>query len=119
MGGGLPEAMSERGCVHPPVTRRVFQYLAVPTDDRGLTEAAISGQANLRWAPQGRTKPHMDWAAYQNLLQLTGILTMAGIGSARRVWEHVDDFVKMTDTAQVELLPTKSKRLPSQRRRSC
>lgn len=82
----------------------MLQYLAVPTDDEGLAEAARSCESNLRWAPQDKGKAtRKDWQAYQNLLQLTGILTTAGLGNARKVWEHVVEFVEVADMAQAEL----------------
>lgn len=100
--------MSKHDVLRPPVTPRVFQYLAVPAGDRGLAEAASCCQANLRWAPQDRDKAtHKDWQAYQNLLQLTGIISTASLGNARKGWEHVVEFVEMNDMAQRELPPTK------------
>ena len=96
--------MAQSGGLEPPVTPRLFEYLAVPTGDRGLADAAISCQANLRWASQDSDRAtKRDWQAYQNLLQLAGILSTAGVKNARQVWEHVVEFVEANDMAQTEL----------------
>ena len=96
--------MAASGCAQQlPETPRLFQYLAVPTDDRGLAEAAKCCEANMKWAPQERDRAtRRDWQAYQNLLQLTGILSTAGVGNARQVWKHVVDFVEMNDMVECE-----------------
>ena len=100
--------MAESSGVHPPVTPRLFHYLAVPTDDQGLADAATMCHSNLRWDSQERDQAtHKDWHAYQNLLQLTGILSTAGVGNARKVWGHVSDFVRLRDTELVEAPPRK------------
>ena len=51
---------------------------------------------------------HKDWRAYQNLVELSGILKTAGIGNAGKVWEHVVEFVENSQMAQCELPPTKT-----------
>ena len=108
VGGGLPGPTSENSYQQPPETPRLFQYLAVPTEDRGLADSAITCQSNLRWsAPKNDRATYKDWQAYQNLLQLTGILSTAGIKNARQVWEHVASFVEEREMAQVELPPAK------------
>ena len=101
--------MFERSYLQPPVMPRAFQYLAVPTDDLGLADAAIKCQANLSWAPPDRDKTtYKDWQAYPNSLQLTGILSTAGIGDTRKLWEHIVTYVEERDMARVELLPTRA-----------
>ena len=102
--------MSDQSRAAPPVTPRVLTYLAVPTDDKGLAEAASSCEQNLRWAQQDEKATQKDWRAYQNLMQLTGILKTAGIKNACSVWEHVVEFVEMQELAQSELPPLKSQR---------
>ena len=87
----------------PPVTRTAFQYLAVPADDQGVANSAAASQQNLKWAcPKFDQTTHMDWRTYQNLLQLTGILSTARIGNAREVWENVVDFVENTSMAELQ-----------------
>ena len=98
--------MAETRSLQLPATPRVFQYLAVPTDDKGLAEAATACQHTLRWAPAERDKStQKDWHAYQNLLQLTGILSTAGIGNATKVWDSVVEFVETKDMVAVPLPP--------------
>ena len=102
-------AASDRAQQQPPVTPRLLQYLAVPTDDGGLADAARCCEGNLRWAPQERDRAtQKDWQAYQNLLQLTGILSTAGVTNARQVWKHVVDFVEMNEMAECEPPPAKA-----------
>ena len=88
----------------PPVTPRVFQYLAVPTDDKGVSDSAAASLQNIKWAcPKQDQTTHMEWRAYQNLLQLTGILSTARIGNAREVWENAVDFVENTSMAEIQI----------------
>ena len=109
LAGGISlRAMAETRSLQLPATPRVFQYLAVPTDDKGLAEAATACQHTLRWAPAERDKTtHKDWRAYQNLLQLTGILSTADIGNATKVWDSVVEFVENNEMASVPLPPPK------------
>ena len=100
--------MSECGYQQLPVTPRLFQYLAMPMDDGGLADAALNCQAKSRWDSPGRDKTtYKDWQAYQNLLQLTGIVSMAGVGSARKVWKHVVNDVEEREMAGSEFPPMK------------
>ena len=101
--------MSDSGSMQPPPTPRwVCSYMAVPTDDTGLSEAASCTENNLKWAAreQDKSAPN-NWRAYQNLVELSGILKTAGIGNAAKVWEHVVEFVENSQMAQCELPPTK------------
>ena len=87
----------------PPETPRVFQYLAVPTDDKGCGKTAAVVHQNLQWqAPEFDKSTQKDWRTYQNLLQLTGILSTARIGNARAVWENVVEFVENAEMAEVQ-----------------
>ena len=87
----------------PPVTPRLFQYLAVPTDDKGCGKSAAACHQNLQWAaPEFDKSTGRDWRIYQNLLQLTGILSTARIGNTRAVWENVVEFVENAEMAEVQ-----------------
>ena len=86
----------------------LHEYLAVPLADRGVADAAKCAQWNLKWAPQDRDRAtHKDWQAYQNLLQLTGILATAELGNAKKVWESIAEFVETRQMAEVEIMPAK------------
>ena len=86
------------------VTHTELQYLAVPTDDKGVSDSAAASLQNIKWAcPKRDQTTHMEWRAYQNLLQLTGILSTARIGNAREVWENAVDFVENTSMAELQI----------------
>ena len=92
----------------PPCTPKVVEFVAVQKDDGGLADAAAACSENLRWICKGRTTAmSRDWQAYQNLLQLAGILKTAGLGNARQVWDHIVEFVELHDMAQTEPPVTK------------
>ena len=88
-------------------TPRLIQYLAVPTDDSELLDAAKTCEANLRWASSDHdSATARDWRAYHNLLQLIGMISTARIGNARQVWEDILEFVELKDMANLELPPS-------------
>ena len=109
-GGIFAGAMSEHDAAPPPSLPRLCHYLAVPTDDNGLSQAARSCYTNLQWSTECAAATHKNWQAYQNLLQLVGILTTANIGNAKQVWEHVVEFVDDIDTAQYDMPATKKQK---------
>ena len=103
--------MSEGGYQQLPVTPRLFQYLAVPMDDGGLADAALNCQAKSRWDSPGRDKTtYKDWQAYHNFLQFTGIVSMACVGSARKVWKHAVNDAEDRDMAGSEFPPMRAPR---------
>ena len=106
--------MAEHGTAQRADTPRLFQYLAVPTDDCGLLDAAKTCEANLRWASSDHDRATArDWRACQNLLQLIGMVSTARIGNARKVWEDVVEFVELMDMAQIEFPPSEVQKTES------
>ena len=104
----------------PPFTPKVFEFVAVQKDGGGLADAAAACSENLRWSCKGQTTAmSRDWQAYQNLLQLTGILKAAGLGNARQVWDHIVEFVELHDMAQTEPPVTKLRVGPLKRLMRC
>ena len=108
--GALANAMSQEANATYASTeaRLLHEYLALPLAESGVADSAKCLEWNLKWGPQERgTATVRDWHAYQNLLQLTGILTTADLGSARKVWDSVVEFVETRQLAEIEVQPAK------------
>ena len=103
--------MVENACMQTGVPARVFQYLAVPTDDKELAHAAAAYHQNVLWAQPDKEKTiPRDWHAGQHLLHLTEILSTAGMGNARQVWETVVEFVENAAIAEMKMMSAKVSR---------
>ena len=103
--------MVENACMQTGVPARVFQYLAVPTDDKELAHAAANYHQNVLWFQPDKEKTiPRDWHAGQHLLHLTKILSTAGIGNARQVWKTVVEFVENATIADMKMMWAKASR---------
>ena len=111
--GALANAMSQEAnaTYAPKEARLLHEYLALPLAESGVADSAKCLEWNLKWGPQERgTATVRDWHAYQNLLQLTGILTTADLGNARKVWDSVAEFVETRQLAEIEVQPARGQK---------
>ena len=84
----------------PPQTPTVFEFIAVPRNDASVGHAASAAFTNLKWMSADRDQmAQQDWQAYQNLMQLAGMLQTVRLSSASRVWQEVVEFVENIDMA--------------------
>ena len=84
----------------PPQTPKVFEFIAVPRDDATIGRAASAAYANMQWLSPDRDRMAQgDWQAYQNLMQLAGIMQTAKLSNASQVWNEIVEYVETIDMA--------------------
>ena len=84
----------------PPQTPTVFEFLAVPRNDASVGHAASAAYTNMKWLSADKDQiAKQDWQAYQNLMQLAGMMQQVRLSNASRVWNEVVEFVENTDMA--------------------
>ena len=96
----IPPFHSMDGQPTPPQTPTVFEFIAVPRDDAGVGHAASAAYTNLKWLSADKDQmAQQNWQAYQNLMQLAGMMSLVRLSNASRVWNEVVEFVETTDMA--------------------
>ena len=98
--------MATQNSVAPPPS--VFHVLAVSREDQSLGNHASCEYENLkRNVDESDRAAQKDWTAYQNLMQVLGIMKTARRKDAARVWDAVVDFVDCAEMAGATQPPAK------------